>query len=250
MAGMATRIAARGRWTAERLFYSGMALAMVATILIGFAPSYYLRGTLDTWTPAPLLPMTPLSHLHGLLFSGWTLLFVAQTLLVGAGRPDIHRKLGLVGFALLPAMIVVGVLASLYGAIRHAGPPFIPPLQFLAVPLFDVPVFAGLIGWALWKRRDAQTHKRLMLIAMVGMMGPAIGRLPMPGFLPPPVVIFGLPDLYLLALVGWDLATRGRLHKATLWGGAFLIGSQVLRVAVMTTPAWLAFAAWAVGLVR
>lgn len=246
---MATRSPAAPRLTAERLFYSTMALAMVATVLIGFAPSYYLRGSLATWTPAPLLPMTPISHLHGLLFSGWTALFVAQTLLVSAGRTDIHRKLGLAGFALLPAMIVVALLASLHGAVRHAGPPMIPPLQFLAIPLFDIPVFAGLIGWALWKRRDAQVHKRLMLLAMVGMMGPAIGRLPMPTMLPPPVVIFGLPDLFLLGLVGWDLASRGRLHKATLWGGAFLIGSQMLRVAVMTTPAWLAFAAWAVGLV-
>ena len=247
---MATRSPAMPRWTAERLFYSGMALAMVATIFIGFAPSYYLRGSLETWTPAPLLPMTPISHLHGILFSGWSLLFVAQTLLVSAGRTDIHRKLGLVGFALLPAMIVVALLASLHGAVRHAGPPFIPPLQFLAVPFFDIPVFALTIGWALWKRRDAQVHKRLMLLAMVGMMGPAIGRLPMPGFLPPPLVIFGLPDLFLLGLVGWDLASRGRLHKATLWGGGLLLASQAFRVWVMTTPAWLAFAGWAVGLVR
>jgi len=246
---MATRSPVMPRLRAERLFYSTMALAMVATVLIGFAPSYYLRGSLTPWTPAPLLPMTPVSHLHGILFSAWTALFVGQTLLVSAGRPDIHRKLGLAAFALLPAMVVVALLASLYGAARHAGPPFIPPLQFLAVPLFDIPVFAGLIGWALWKRRDAQTHKRLMLLAMIGMMGPAIGRLPIPPMIPPPVAIFGLPDLFLLGLIGWDLASRGRLHKATLWGGAFLVGSQVLRIAVMGTPAWLAFAGWAVGLV-
>lgn len=247
---MATRSPTLSRWNAERLFYSGMALAMLATIFIGFAPSYYLRGLVEPYAPVPLLPMTPVSHLHGILFSAWTALFVTQTWLVGAGRPDIHRKLGLIGFALLPAMIVVGLLAALYGAVRHAGPPMIPPLQFLAVPLFDIPVFATLIGVALWKRREAQTHKRLMLLTMVGMMGPAIGRLPLPAMLPPPVVIFGIPDLFLLALVAWDFASRGRLHKATVWGGALLVGSQVLRVAVMTTPAWLAFAAWTVGLVR
>jgi hypothetical protein len=247
---MATRSPALSRWNAERLFYSGMALAMLATIFIGFAPSYYLRGLVGPYGPVPLLPMTPVSHLHGILFSAWTALFVMQTLLVSGGRPDIHRKLGLIGFALLPAMIVVALLAALYGAVRHAGPPIIPPLQFLAVPLFDIPVFATLIGVALWKRREAQTHKRLMLLTMVGMMGPAIGRLPLPAMLPPPVVIFGIPDLFLLALVAWDFASRGRLHKATVWGGALLVGSQVLRVAVMTTPVWLAFAAWAVGLVR
>lgn len=245
---MATRTAALPGRTAERWFYSGMAAAMVATVFIGFAPSYYLRGVVEPY--APVLPMTPLSHLHGILFSAWTLLFVAQTWLVAGGRTDIHRKLGLTAFALLPAMIVVAVLASLHGAVRHAGPPMIPPLNFLAVPLFDVPVFAILIGAALWKRREPQTHKRLMLLTMVGMMGPAIGRLPIVTTLPPPVVIFGLPDLFLLALIGWDLATRGRLHKATVWGGALLVGSQVLRSVVMMTPAWVAFAGWATAFVR
>jgi hypothetical protein len=245
---MATRVAAPTRLTNERLFYSGMALAMVATIFIGFAPSYYLRGLIETY--APVLPMTPLVHLHGVLFTAWTLLFVAQTLLVSAGRTDIHRKLGLAGFALLPAMIAVAVLSALYGAIRASGPPFVPPLSFLAVPLLDVPVFAGLIGAALIYRREPQTHKRLMLIAMIGMMSPAIGRLPLPAIIPPPVAIFGLPDLFLLALIGWDLICRRRLHRATIWGGAFLVGSQLLRVAIMGTPVWLAFADWAVGLVR
>lgn len=245
---MATRTAALPGQTAERWFYSGMAAAMVATVFIGFAPSYYLRGVVEPY--APVLPMTPLSHLHGILFSAWTALFVAQTWLVAGGRTDIHRKLGLTAFALLPAMIVVAVLASLHGAVRHAGPPMIPPLNFLAVPLFDIPVFAILIGAALWKRREPQTHKRLMLLTMVGMMGPAIGRLPIVTTLPPPVVIFGLPDLFLLALIGWDLATRGRLHKATVWGGTLLVGSQVLRTAVMMTPAWVAFAGWATSFVR
>lgn len=245
---MATRTAALPGRNAERWFYSGMAAAMVATVFIGFAPSYYLRGVVEPY--APVLPMTPLSHLHGILFSAWTVLFVAQTWLVAGGRTDIHRKLGLTAFALLPAMIVVAVLASLHGAVRHAGPPMIPPLNFLAVPLFDIPVFAILIGAALWKRREPQTHKRLMLLTMVGMMGPAIGRLPIVTTLPPPVVIFGLPDLFLLALIGWDLATRGRLHKATVWGGTLLVGSQALRTAVMMTPAWVAFAGWATSFVR
>ena len=243
---MASR-AAIARPNNERLFYSGMAIAMVLTVFVGFAPSYYLRGYVEPY--APTLPMTTLSHVHGLLFTAWTLLFLLQTLLVPAGRRVLHRKLGLVAFLLLPAMITVATLASLHGAVRHAGPPNIPPLQFLAVPLFDIPVFAILIGAGLWWQRDAQTHKRLMILTMVGMMGPALGRIPWPAVAPPPVIIFGIPDLYLLALVGWDLASRGRLHRATIWGGALLIGSQVLRVAIMGSPAWIGLAGNLVGLV-
>ena len=43
--------------------------------------------------------------------------------------------------------------------------------------------------------------------------------------------------------------TRGRLHPVTLWGGLALIVSQPLRLAVMGTEGWLAFARWATGLI-
>ena len=46
----------------------------------------------------------------------------------------------------------------------------------------------------------------------------------------------------------WDLASRGRPHPVTLWGGLALIASQPLRFWLMGTPAWLAFAGWAVSL--
>lgn len=245
---MATRTAGAAARTNERRFYSGMAAAILLINIIGFAPSYYLRGLVEPY--APMLPMTPLVHVHGALFSAWVLLFIAQTALVGAGRVDVHRKLGLAGFALLPAMIVVGLVTSLHAALRFPGLPNISPLQFLAVPLLDIPVFALLIGTALWQRRDTQAHKRLMLIAMIGMLSPAFGRLPWPPTLPLPLMAFGMPDLFLLPLIGWDLASRGRLHPATLWGGALLVGSHILRVVLMGTPGWVTFADWAVGFVR
>lgn len=245
---MATRVAGVAARTSERRFYGGMAAAILLTNIVGFAPSYYLRGLVEPY--APVLPTTPLVHLHGALFSGWILLFVAQVGLVGARRADLHRKLGLAAFALLPAMIVVGLITALHAALRFPGLPNISPLQFLAVPLFDIPVFTLLIGAALWKRLDAQLHKRLMLIAMIGMLSPALGRLPWPPTLPLPLMAFGMPDLFLLPLIGWDLASRGRLHAATLWGSALLVGSQILRVWLMGTPGWVAFADWAVGFVR
>jgi hypothetical protein len=41
----------------------------------------------------------------------------------------------------------------------------------------------------------------------------------------------------------FDLATRGRLHPATLWGGALVVGFKpLLFYAIAATPVWLALA--------
>jgi hypothetical protein len=244
---MATRAKALRARNGERIFFSGMALAMVAVIVIGFAPSYYLRGAIPA--AGPLLPMSPLVHLHGALFTGWMLLFATQTGLVAAGRTDIHRRLGMIAFAVLPAMIVVATLTALHGVARHSGPPGIPPLSWLAIPLIGVPGFAGLIFWGLAKRRDPAAHKRLMFIAMTSMLGPGFGRMAWPAFIPPPLFIFGFNNLFVLALAAWDVKSRGKVHPMTIGGGLFALVFEALPIFVWFSGPWLSFARWAVGLV-
>jgi hypothetical protein len=120
-----------------------------------------------------------------------------------------------------------------------------PPLQFLAVPLFDVVLFGGFVATAVARRRDAQAHKRWMLLATVNLLAAAIARWPgVMGEAPP--VFFGLADLFIVALAAWDLKSRGRLHPATKWGGGLLVLSQPLRLVLSGTPAWLAVAGWLV----
>lgn len=231
----------------ERWFFAGIAVAMVASIIIGFLPSYYLRGIVPA--PYPLPSITPLMHLHGVLFTAWMVLFLTQTLLVTNGRTDIHRKLGLTAVALLPAMIFVGTIAGLYQVARASGPPVVPPLSWLSVPLLSVPVYGGLIGWALVKRRDPQSHKRLMVAAMAEMTSPGLGRIPWPDFIPPPVGLFGFSDLFIVALMIWDVKRFGHVHRATIIGAVAVVGTQAFRLLTWESATWLAFARWSVGLV-
>ena len=84
--------------TRDRRFFSGMALAMLVTVVVGFAPSYVLKAYFD----APAL--SPLVHLHGALFTTWMVLFLVQALLVAAQRTPLHRRLGVLGGVLLTAM--------------------------------------------------------------------------------------------------------------------------------------------------
>jgi hypothetical protein len=146
-------------------------------------------------------------------------------------------------------MVVLGSFAALVAARRPTG--FVdvpvPPLQFLAVPPFDLAFFAVFVGLAVAWRRDAQRHKRLMLLGTLNLVTAAIARWPI-GFNLGPLGFFGLTDLFLVPLVVWDLRTRGRLHPVTLWGGFAIIGSQPLRLWLSGTEVWLAFARWATGL--
>jgi hypothetical protein len=119
-------------------------------------------------------------------------------------------------------------------------------LAFLAIPLFDMVVFAILAGTGLALRRRLETHKRLMTLATVGLMSAPIARIPWV-FRSGPLAFFGLTDLFVVAMLVYDLATRRRVQPATVWGGLVLVASQPLRLMISGTAAWTAFAAWATG---
>jgi len=198
---------AAAAWRRDRRFFTGMAVAAALTVLAGFAPTYYLKGAFG----APAL--SPLLHLHGLLFTCWILLFLVQVTLVAAKRTDIHRRLGVVGGVLAPLMVAVGLAAAIGSARRGFTPPGgPPPLVFFVIPVTDLFVFSTMVGTALYFRRVSETHKRLMLLATIGLLTPAIARLPNVAAMGPPL-FFGLTDLFIVACLVYDRLTRGRVHR-------------------------------------
>jgi len=243
---MATQVVGRARGSAERRYYTGMALAMFAAVFLGFARSFFLRP----WFPDVPAPTERIFYVHGVAFAAWCVLLVVQPLLVGMGRTDLHRRAGWCGALLAVAMVALGTAGALVAARRPTG--FVdvpvPPLQFLAVPLFDMALFATFVALAVAKRRDTQSHKRLMLLASVNLLAAGIARWPFAMMQAGPPMYFGLSDLFIVALGAWDLASRGRVHPVTLWGGLAIVVSQPLRLVLSGTEGWLAFARWAVGL--
>jgi hypothetical protein len=238
----ATQPAARAAGPRDRLFYGGMAGLLGTTAVIGFASTYYLRF-FDGGPRATISggPFTTLVHLHGAVFSAWVMLFVVQTALISSRRVRVHRRLGIFGGALGAAMIVVGTVTAIAMAKRGGAPPGIGPVEFLAVPLFDMVMFATFLVTALALRRDKETHKRLMLLAYASIIAAPIARLP--GVLPlGPLGFYGLGFLVVVAGVLYDYVSRGRVHKAYIWGGAWLFVSVPLRLAVSSTAAWRGFA--------
>ena len=232
----------------ERRFFSVMAAAIVVTALAGFARTYFLRPLLPVLTPAPLA-LTPLIHLHGLLFTGWVLLLLVQVRLVAAKRIARHRQLGMAGAAMAGLMVVVGTLTALYGVERGVAPFGIDPRRFLIVPLFAILLFAIFVVAGVRARRDPQSHKRLMLLATIALLPPAIARWVLLLGLGPPVV-FAVATLFLVPIVARDLKTRRRVHPVTLWGGLLLVASGPLRLALAQTDGWLFLSNWLVDLVK
>ena len=226
----------------DRIFYSGMAVAMAITVFAGFAPSYYLRTvTGPAVTPTGATTLTPLVHLHGVLFSGWVLLFVVQTALVAQHRTRVHQRLGIAGGVLAVSMVLVGTATAIAAAARGSAPPGIDPLSFLIIPLTDVVLFAGFVGAALWNRRDRESHKRLMMLGYISIIVAAVARLP--GVLPyGPPAFFGLTCILLFAAIAYDYISRRRVHPVYAWGGALFILSVPARLMLSTTDAWLGFA--------
>ena len=227
----------------ERRTYIWFAILMPLVVLLGFARTYYLKGFFDT----PAIPGR-LVHLHGAVMTAWVILFIVQVWLVSSRRVRVHQRLGKIGAVLAVLVFVVGISTGLASAARDPTP---ANLQFLVIPLVDMVLFAGLIGAALYYRRRIEIHKRLMLVAAINLLTPAIARIPL-GFIinGGPLVFFGLTDLVLLASVGIDVVRSRKLHPALLWGTVAVIASQPLRILLAGTGAWLQFATSLVALAK
>ena len=173
---MATRAIPRRSDAFDHLFFSGIALAILASVFVGFAHSYYLAGVFKA--PLPNL----LVHIHGAVLSCWILLLIVQTSLVAAGRVDVHRRLGLLGFGLACLVVVMGLLAATDSLGRHFAPgeAGMRVRAFSAVTVTTMLAFSTLIYFAFRNRFNPVAHKRLLLIATIAILDAAFERWPIP----------------------------------------------------------------------
>lgn len=246
MATIASPAAARMK--SDRIFYTGVGLAIAATVLWGFAPTFYLSRWLAAPQGTPEIGL--LLAAHGLVFSIWVALMVVQPLLIARRNIPVHRALGLFGVGVAIAMVVLGNVAAIVGmnvGFIGLGDKYV----FYAVPFFAINAFAVTAWLAFRWRHFAETHKRLILLANCSLLGAAVARIPLGAVQAgtPFTFIFG-PDLIILAGMLYDWRSRGRVHRVWLAGGALVVASQVLMLAVMGTPWWHAFAESMAALAR
>jgi hypothetical protein len=235
---------------------------LLAVVLIGFAPTLYLRVITDP-QPIPFY-----LHLHGVLLTLWYLLLALQAWLVRSGNTATHRKLGywFAGYGVV--VIAGGLLATLnvvsrqlaLGATFEADmaelvpelgmPPGIQFLPFISgvvwANLAMVVAFAILLGAAVLLRRQPDWHKRLILLASLSILPPALARISR-------WELFGGESattitIMLFVLIGvmvvQDLVSLRKVHKATINGFAVILVSTMAAGAIGTSAFGQDFVRW------
>lgn len=200
-------------------FFLAIAFVNLVLVFAGFAPSFYLRD--ETLPPLPSLFLA-----HGAVLSLWYLIAVAQPALIAGGRYGAHRVLGTAGAVLAVFVFATGLTAGADAMARGVGIGGADARTFFYLSVSDAALFAALVVAAVALRASPAAHKRLMTIASISILFPALGRL---------AVTLGLdgafavvPYTALLAGVAvWDFAARKRLHWATIVGG----GAALAKVA-------------------
>jgi hypothetical protein len=226
----------RANPASDRVFFSAMILLLWATVLFGFAKTYFLAGMVRAPLPNALI------HIHGAAFTLWMVFLLVQEGLIAGRKIKWHMQLGLAGFSLAVAMVVLGLLAATDSLRRGVSPRGLDPETFYIVPLSAIVMFAVMVALSYRFRFRAITHKRLILIATIDIAGAAIGRWPVAALQHTPPLQNAVTLAFLLLLVAYDFISQGRVQKSTLWAGLALMAVQLVRVPLAMTPAWHAFA--------
>jgi hypothetical protein len=215
-------------------FYVGSALVLVVIVAVGFAPSFYFRYARDVvGTPTRPLPMY--LTLHGIVLSSWYLLYLTQTCLIATKRVDIHRVAGLAGAVIAILLVGVSLNVVLRAPARNlAAGASIAQISLMVIgDIAILLLFAALVTFGFLLRRRKEFHKRLMTLASVSIVAPAIARWPgAEAALPLSVVA---PQLsFCAALIVHDMVTMRRVHPATTWGVAayLLVAASSVPLAV------------------
>lgn len=248
---MASIVAGADRQSERSSFYFYMSLVFVAIAFGGFARTYLVPIATGTFDGYALL------HVHGILFLGWTVLFAVQTNLVARGQVARHRGLGLVGVSLATAMVFAALAVVVRGLSYGVAIGNYDAARVLAVvPLTAITLFAVLFVCAIANIRRPETHKRLMLLATIALLPPAVARIvlavavggPRPNFGGVTDVRLGLTASLVAALIVYvlligavavrDWRVLGRPHRVYWLGGAAMLGAQLVREPLASTSLW------------
>ncbi len=227
---------------ARRGFFFAAHCALLAVVLVGFGRTFYLRGFFD------IGPLPAQLYVHGAILTLWFSFAVAQAWLIRSKQLRWHRRVGYAAAVYAAAVVVSGMVVN-----SHLAATLTSPAEGENIIVWGnyltLLMFALFVGLGVLLRKRGEAHKRLMLLASVAIVGPALGRFPLW-----PIFAGGLDAarnyaiggllLLLASLITYDIVTRRRPHPATWVGALAIVASLAVSVALGVTGSGFVILQW------
>jgi hypothetical protein len=246
----------------DRWIFVAMAAWLILIVLTGFVPDAI--GMVAAAKAGMRPPLPAVMHVHAVLMGSFMLLLLTQSVLMATGRSELHKRVGMAAFALVPVLVVVGLLLAptIYHQVwtfAQTGPAEVRPqmrgrlLALDNILLMQVRIgilFPLFMGIALAARgRNVGLHKRMMFLATAVPLPAAIDRMQwLPNTLPAtPVgtdlwVVFALSPLFV-----WDAVRNRRVHEAYVIWLAIYVPVALAAYGIWDRPWWHSTAHWIMG---
>src|SRR5207253_2952640 len=95
----------------DRWIFVAMATWYIAIVLLGFIPDAIGMVAAAKAGQRPPLPI--ILHVHAVVMGSFLLLLLTQSVLMATGRCELHKRVGVAAFVLVPVLVVVGLLLAL-----------------------------------------------------------------------------------------------------------------------------------------
>jgi hypothetical protein len=241
----------------DRWIFVAMAAWFILVILTGFIPDALMKVAAVKAGARPPFPLV--MHVHAVVMGSFLVLLLTQAWLMATGRRELHMRVGVVAFALVPVLVVVGAILAptIYHQVwnfAQTAPPKLQPvmqqrlrdledillLQVRIGILFPLLILIGLKARA----GNAGLHKRMMFLATSIPLAASIDRMTwLPTTLPASPVA---SDLYIIACVSplfvWDVVRNRRVHEAFVIWFAICLPVTLMLYSLWDTPWWHATA--------
>jgi hypothetical protein len=206
-------------------FFYYFAGVLLITVVLAFTmnillKNYHLNSSIE------------LIVIHGISMLLWYFILFWQTREVRFNNIKVHQQLGLMSIILAVAILISGIMIAISNYRGEAE----------ALTLFGnfagLLIFGVLYTFALKNRHKSDIHKRLMIIASVAMLSPALVRI---------LRIFHINDfvtlpfwlLYIAVLPIYDYRKLKKVHKTTLLATVFLLLVMFAGSAYAMSDGWV-----------
>jgi hypothetical protein len=246
----------------DRWIFVFTAAWFILIVLTGFIPDAIMKIGMVKAGQRPPFPIV--MHVHAVVMGTFLLLLLTQAVLMATGRRELHMRVGIAGFVLVPVLVVVGALLAptIYHQVWTFAQTAPPELQkVMQLRLLDLEnilllqmrigiLFPLFIALGLSARGgNVGLHKRMMFLGTAMPLPAAIDRMTwLPTTLPASPVA---TDFYILAAVSpllvWDVVRNRRVHEAYWIWLAINLPVALLVYRLWDSPWWHATARHIMG---